>query len=124
MIDLQSHILPGIDDGAHSMDISLVMARIAVADGIYTMACSPHINSGMYINDGPGIRKAVAALQSELDRESVALKLVQARMRTWYRNCSKAYAMGACPRCMARVISCWNRPTPCLHRISKVRCST
>ena len=40
MIDLHSHILPGIDDGAKSLDISLEMARLAVADGIHTMACS------------------------------------------------------------------------------------
>jgi protein-tyrosine phosphatase len=76
MIDLHSHILPGIDDGAKSLDISLAMARIAVADGIHTMACTPHIYPGMYMNDGAGIQQAVAALQTELDREGIPLKLV------------------------------------------------
>ena len=33
MIDLHSHILPGIDDGSKSLEMSLAMARIAVADG-------------------------------------------------------------------------------------------
>lgn len=76
MIDLHSHILPGIDDGAQTLDVALAMARIAVADGIHTMACTPHINPGMYMNDGPGIRKAMAVLQAELDRQGIALKLV------------------------------------------------
>ena len=76
MIDLHSHILPGIDDGAKTLDDSLAMARIAVADGIHTMACTPHIYPGMYMNDGPGIAQACRRLQTELDRRGIALKLV------------------------------------------------
>ena len=76
MIDLHSHILPGIDDGAKTLADSLEMARIAVADGIHTMACTPHIYPGMYMNDGPGIIRAIASLQAELDQEGIALKLV------------------------------------------------
>ncbi|MBV1731199.1 MAG: capsular biosynthesis protein, partial [Hydrogenophaga sp.] len=76
MIDLHSHILPGIDDGAKTLDDSLEMARIAVADGIHTMACTPHIYPGMYMNDGPGIDRARARLQAELDQAGIPLKLV------------------------------------------------
>lgn len=76
MIDLHSHILPGIDDGAKTLADSLEMARIAVADGIHTMACTPHIYPGMYMNDGPGIQRAIVHLQNELDNAGIALKLV------------------------------------------------
>ena len=76
MIDLHSHILPGIDDGAKTLADSLEMARIAVADGIHTMACTPHIYPGMYMNDGPGITQAIAHLQANLDSSGIALKLV------------------------------------------------
>lgn len=76
MIDLHCHILPGIDDGAKTLDDSLAMARIAVADGIHTLACTPHIYPGMYMNDGPGIARARDALQVELDRQGIPLKLV------------------------------------------------
>lgn len=76
MIDLHSHILPGIDDGAKTLDVSLEMARIAVADGIRTMACTPHIYPGMYMNDGPGIEAARASLQSALDQAGIGLRLV------------------------------------------------
>lgn len=76
MIDLHSHLLPGIDDGAKTLDESLAMARIAVDDGIHTMACTPHIYPGMYMNDGPGIAWACARLQAELDQRGIALKLV------------------------------------------------
>ena len=76
MIDLHSHILPGIDDGAKDLAMSLEMARIAVADGIHTMACTPHIYPGMYMNDAAGIALARASLQAELDARGIALKLV------------------------------------------------
>lgn len=76
MIDLHCHILPGIDDGAKTLEDSLAMARIAVADGIHTLACTPHIYPGMYMNDGPGIARARDALQVELDRQGIPLKLV------------------------------------------------
>jgi len=42
MIDLHSHILPGIDDGAATLEEALAMARIAVDDGIRVIAATPH----------------------------------------------------------------------------------
>ena len=75
MIDLHSHILPGIDDGSKSLEMSLAMARIAVADGITQMACTPHIYPGLYMNDKAGITAARDALQRSLDEHGIALKL-------------------------------------------------
>jgi len=75
MIDLHSHILPGIDDGSTSLAVSLEMARIAVADGIRVMACTPHIYPGLYMNDAAGIRAARDALQAALDEHGIALQL-------------------------------------------------
>ena len=42
MIDLHSHILPDLDDGARTLEEALAMARIAVADGITVIAATPH----------------------------------------------------------------------------------
>ena len=66
MFDLHCHLLPGIDDGATDLDMALAMARIAAADGIETVACTPHIYPGLYDNTAGGIRDAIAALQPEL----------------------------------------------------------
>ena len=77
MIDLHCHLLPGIDDGATDLEMSLAMARMSVEDGVRVAACTPHIYPGMYENDGPGIRAAIVALQAELDREGIALRLVE-----------------------------------------------
>jgi protein-tyrosine phosphatase len=75
MIDLHSHILPGIDDGAKNLAMSLAMARIAVDDGITTMACTPHIYPGMYMNDAHGISLAKDALQEHINQAGISLHL-------------------------------------------------
>jgi protein-tyrosine phosphatase len=77
MLDLHCHILPGIDDGAVDLEMALQMARIAAADGITTIACTPHIYPGMYDNTAAGIRSAIAQFQAELDAHGIALRLVE-----------------------------------------------
>lgn len=76
MIDLHSHILPGIDDGAADFDVSLEMARIAVANGVAVQACTPHILPGLYNNSGPQIRRATEELQRHIDERGIPLRLV------------------------------------------------
>ncbi|WP_370657065.1 CpsB/CapC family capsule biosynthesis tyrosine phosphatase, partial [Klebsiella pneumoniae] len=46
MIDLHNHLLPGIDDGAEDISKSVELARLAVADGISHLVCTPHIHPG------------------------------------------------------------------------------
>lgn len=43
MVDLHSHILAGVDDGARSLDESVEIALAAVEDGTTIMAATPHI---------------------------------------------------------------------------------
>lgn len=75
MIDLHCHLLPGIDDGAPDLRTSLDMARMAVEDGITTLACTPHIYPGMYENDTASIKQAVSELQARLDEADIKLRL-------------------------------------------------
>ncbi|MBC7258546.1 MAG: hypothetical protein H5T65_04820 [Chloroflexi bacterium] len=43
LIDLHTHIVPGVDDGAQTPDEALAMARVALADGIAQVVATPHI---------------------------------------------------------------------------------
>lgn len=76
MIDLHSHILPGLCDGSQNLETSLAMARMAVADGTTHLACTPHIYPGLYNNTKAGIANAMAKLQAELDQHEIPLRLV------------------------------------------------
>jgi protein-tyrosine phosphatase len=42
LVDLHCHLIPGVDDGAHDEDESLRMMRVAVEDGVGTIAATPH----------------------------------------------------------------------------------
>src|SRR5262245_36138982 len=67
MIDIHSHILPGLDDGARSLSEALQMARIAAEDGITQMVCTPHVFNGLSGNQEPSeIRTRVASLQEAI----------------------------------------------------------
>jgi protein-tyrosine phosphatase len=50
MIDIHHHLLPGLDDGARTMDISLAMVEMAVADGITHIVCTPHASHHYYFD--------------------------------------------------------------------------
>jgi protein-tyrosine phosphatase len=76
LIDLHSHLLPGIDDGSKDLAMSLAMARMASADGISTIACTPHILPGVYNNNGLAIRKAVARLAQSINEAGIPISLV------------------------------------------------
>jgi protein-tyrosine phosphatase len=43
MIDIHTHLLPQVDDGASDWDESLAMIRQAVRDGIEGAVCTPHV---------------------------------------------------------------------------------
>jgi protein-tyrosine phosphatase len=75
MIDLHCHMLPGIDDGAPDLATALEMARIAVADGIQVVACTPHIYPGMYENTATGIRQEVERFRLRLAEADIPLQL-------------------------------------------------
>lgn len=73
MIDIHTHILPGLDDGADSMEMSLAMARTAAAEGITDIIATPHHANGKYLNPGSDVRTAVWNFQSRLQLEGIPI---------------------------------------------------
>src|SRR5215475_7521839 len=62
MVGLHCHILSGLDDGARSMQESLAMAEMAIADGITHVVATPHASSE-YRFDYAAVEQAASALQ-------------------------------------------------------------
>ena len=75
MIDLHAHILPGLDHGPGGWDEALEMCRIAVADGITTIAATPHV-SEVFPNSSQRIEEAVSELRVRLEDAAVPLTIV------------------------------------------------
>ncbi|APC41954.1 tyrosine-protein phosphatase [Clostridium estertheticum] len=50
MIDIHSHILPGIDDGSKNMEMSIKMLKMAEEKGTKTIVATPHYIRGRYEN--------------------------------------------------------------------------
>ena len=62
MVDIHSHILPEVDDGPKSWDVSVAMCRAAAADGITHQVATPHAND-RYHYDREYLQGLVAHLQ-------------------------------------------------------------
>jgi protein-tyrosine phosphatase len=75
VIDLHSHILPGLDDGARDIEGSLAMARAAVEDGVSTMIATPHVNFD-YPTAADDMAHAVGELNIALARAEIALAVL------------------------------------------------
>lgn len=75
-VDIHCHLIPGIDDGASSWDVSLEMARMAAAEGIETIVTTPHQLGAYEQNRGDMIREKVAELQQRLRRANVPLTVL------------------------------------------------
>jgi protein-tyrosine phosphatase len=72
MVDLHCHILPGVDDGPDSMEVSLAMAETAVADGITHVVATPHSNDRFFF-DFARVRRLRDELQGKIgDRLKIA----------------------------------------------------
>jgi protein-tyrosine phosphatase len=76
MIDIHTHILPGIDDGVQTEEEAIAFARMAVEDGITRMVATPHCKESSYDNDLPLVLEKVAALRTTLKRLQIPLELI------------------------------------------------
>ncbi|WP_191560014.1 tyrosine-protein phosphatase [Metabacillus idriensis] len=76
MIDIHSHILPKLDDGAGSFEEAVQIAKAAVEEGITKIIATPHHQNGTYINNKQTIIDKVDELNLLLNQENVPLVIL------------------------------------------------
>lgn len=72
--DCHCHILPGLDDGAQTLEDSLYLAERLASYGYKRIVCTSH-SSYVYRNTPDTVIPACNALQRELDRHGIRLQL-------------------------------------------------
>jgi protein-tyrosine phosphatase len=65
-IDLHSHWVAGVDDGARVVDDSLALLRALAAAGFARVVATPHMRPGMFDNTAADLRRAYAATVAAL----------------------------------------------------------
>ncbi|MHB8902655.1 MAG: tyrosine-protein phosphatase [Thermoguttaceae bacterium] len=75
-VDIHCHMLPGLDDGAVNLGVSLAMAEMAAADGIATVVVTPHQLGNYSRNRGATVRAYVERFQRELDQRRIPLRVL------------------------------------------------
>ena len=75
MIDIHSHILPGVDDGSKGMEMSIKMAKMYLDNGIKRIIATPHYIDGIKNNSIEKNMMVVEGLKKELQREEIDIEI-------------------------------------------------
>ncbi len=76
MIDIHSHILPGIDDGPDSLSQSLRIASHAHSQGVTTLFATPHQMDGVYQAKPLDILNKCSQLTTELEKNNIPVRIM------------------------------------------------
>jgi protein-tyrosine phosphatase len=67
MVDIHSHVLSEIDDGARSLEESLEMCRASASDGVSVIVATPHAHDGVHKTHDPALlRQKIDELNARL----------------------------------------------------------
>ena len=86
MTDIHTHILPGMDDGAATVDQSLEMLKCCKEQGVDTVVLTPHFYPWMEALDSFLERRAQAFRQLTAEIEPDMPQLVLGAEVAWYPN--------------------------------------
>lgn len=75
LIDIHSHIIPGVDDGSPDMETSLGLLRMAAENGITDIIATPHVIDVSTTLTWDTIRRRVEELQKEADRNGISITI-------------------------------------------------
>lgn len=78
MIDIHTHILSGIDDGARDLEDSIEMAAIAAHSGVHTLVATSHANTQGFFRryDIRDYMKRLSILRQALKEEQIPLEIL------------------------------------------------
>lgn len=76
MIDIHTHILPGIDDGLETIEESIRVLKKAANEGVKVIVCTPHVLEMPSERDWQRVRDTFTRLRQALIKESVRVEIL------------------------------------------------
>ena len=73
LIDIHTHLIPNVDDGAHSFDETLRLARAAVEEGVSHTVLTPHHNRYWVTNEKDKVLKLTDQVRAVIEEENIPL---------------------------------------------------
>lgn len=74
-VDMHSHVLPGIDDGAATVDDSILLIKELMDAGIKKIIATPHIMFDYYRNTPETVNAALNTLKAELAKQEINIPI-------------------------------------------------
>ena len=74
-VDMHSHILPGLDDGAETMEQSVALVKSMQNLGFDKLIATPHVMSDFYRNTPEGINNRLLELRTALRQQNVSVQI-------------------------------------------------
>ena len=75
MVDMHSHVLPGIDDGAQNPEESIILIKKMMELGIKKIIATPHVMADYYKNTAETIGGALKILKTELEKQNIEIEV-------------------------------------------------
>jgi len=75
VIDLHTHILPGLDDGVDTLEAGVDLARRAVESGVEAIAATPHVRAD-YPTSVEAMMQSLAALRACIEFEDLPIRIL------------------------------------------------
>jgi protein-tyrosine phosphatase len=75
MVDMHSHVLPGIDDGAQNLEESIILIKKMMELGIKKIIATPHVMADYYKNTAETIGGALKILKTELEKQNIDIEV-------------------------------------------------
>lgn len=70
-VDIHSHLLPGIDDGAKDLNHSIELIKKMSSYGIKNLITTPHVLGDVYPNSSETIKEKLLIVQNELEAQGL-----------------------------------------------------
>ena len=77
MVDIHSHVIPGIDDGAKDEDMAVSMLKTAVKSGTRKIVITPHFMRGRFNYEYNEVKEEVRNLKALADENNIDIEIYE-----------------------------------------------